>query len=69
MKRHVEWKPATGGYWRAYCNGFQRGYVQRLQNGRYQATIFGRRNFYATTIRDAAKQLVAHVNNVKPSSL
>lgn len=69
--RHVEWTPvSTGGrYWLAHCDGALRGSVVVMDNGRHQVAIHGRRTYYGRSMRDCAKQLVAWLNNMKPSSL
>lgn len=71
MKRHVEWIPSSrfGSSWLANCEGVRRGYVRKLKDGNFEVTIYGRRSAYCHDMRFAAKQLVAYVNHVRPSSL
>lgn len=69
--RRIDWltRSTSGSYWVAYCSGTLRGSVTKLNSGIYQVNILGRRNAYCHSMRDAAKQLVAYLNNLKPSSL
>lgn len=69
MKRRVLWVPVynDGGNWVGYYGGFQRGYVMRVSRGQYVVRVQGRRaRKYAPTMREAAKHLVAFVNNTSP---
>lgn len=71
IERHVEWVPSVfgnqGSEWVGYWNGSVRGRVRRLASGRYECSIKGRNTAYRDSMREAAKQLVCHVNDTPPS--
>ena len=71
--KHVTWKPAAreryGEAWWASSDGCTRGYVKRLRSGRYEAYIGGRQRRYCSTMNEAGRVVVAHINNIYPSQL
>lgn len=72
LKYHVEWVP-TGVYgdkfWWANCFGSNRGYVMKTRSGIYTGHAVGSKHFRGKTLKQVARRVVAHINNIYPSQL